>query len=740
MRAASRRAPQRISERKGHIVMRNVLNINENWTFEKEGARETVTLPHSYNAVDGQETADYYRGVCTYTRALPVLQGRTYLEVGAANSVAAVSINGKRVGEHRGGYSLFRFDITPYLNAGGENTVSIAVDNRDQEDVYPSQADFTFYGGIYRDVNVITGLSDCHFSLTDGLCGVSAVPVKGDGADWEVHLTTHITGEKENVQAQYTLLDREGNTAGWLEADAAVQDAVLCVKNPVLWNGMQNPYLYTLRAVLMRDGEEIDAVETRIGFRTVTFDAEKGCFLNGEPIKLKGVSRHQDRYHRGNALTVREHREDLELIREVGANSIRLAHYQHDQHFYDLCDEMGFLVWAEVPVISRFSEKKQANARQQLTELITQNINHASIYCWGVENEITMGGAAKALEAGIRELNDLAHRLDPSRPTTCAQLMMCGIDSPMNGITDIQGYNLYFGWYLQTFNAIDKWLDRFHAQRPEIKLCLSEYGAEGILKYQSEHGEQGDYSETYQARFHEHYARAIAERDWLWGSYVWNMFDFGAANRDEGGVKGRNNKGLVTIDRKTRKDSFYVYKAFWSDEPFVHIGGERYVDRVAGTTTVPVYSNQPEVTLTVGGYTRTLACDHVVYFEDVPVALGENTATAVAGACTHTIRINGVETANPDYVLPGECKSFVRNWFDTDGGLREGYFSIEDRAGALLKSPEVQSLIRMALGGKKIPPVLLALAKPFKLKTLMKLVRMSSMADIANQYLQTIKK
>lgn len=719
--------------------MRNILNINEHWTFEKEGARETVDLPHCYNAVDGQETADYYRGQCTYTRTLPALEGKTYIEFGAVNSVAQVSVNGRSVGEHRGGYSLFRFDITPYLNADGENTVTVTVDNRDFEDVYPSQADFTFYGGIYRDVNLITGLPDCHFSLTDGLCGVAAVPVQ-EGDAWAVDLAVSVAGSTDGIVAQYELLDREGNVAAQVQAAAAEQHVRLSVADPVLWNGMKNPYLYTLRAALLRDGTELDAVQTRIGFRTVAFDAEKGCFLNGEHIKLKGVSRHQDRWHRGNALTVQEHREDLELIREVGANSIRLAHYQHDQHFYDLCDEMGFLVWAEVPVISRFSEKKQQNARQQLTELITQNINHACIYCWGVQNEITMGGAAKALEAAIRELNDLAHQLDPSRLTTCAQLMMCGIDSNMNGITDIQGYNLYFGWYLQTFNAIDKWLDQFHAARPEIRLCLSEYGAEAILKYQSEHGEQGDYSETYQARFHEHYARAIGARDWLWGSYVWNMFDFGAANRDEGGVKGRNNKGLVTIDRKTRKDSFYVYKAFWSDEPFVHIGGERYVDRVAGTTTVPVYSNQPEVTLTVGGYTQTMACDRVAYFENVPVALGENTVTVTAGDCAHTIRINGVQTANPDYVIPGECKSFVRNWFDTDGGLREGYFSIEDRAGVLLKSPEVQSLIRMALGNKKIPPALLALIKPFKLKTLLKLARMSSMADMANQYLQTIKK
>lgn len=720
--------------------MRTILPINEGWNFEKQGETSYVDLPHCWNAVDGQEGADYYRGECIYTRPLPETSGITYLEIGAANSVASVSVNGKTVGTHKGGYSLFRFDLTPYLNAGGPNSVRIAVDNSDFEDVYPSNADFTFYGGVYRDVNLITSLDECHFSLKEGLCGVYAEASVREKTGI-LHIEPHIAGDTRAVKAVYTVLDRDGVAIAQREADAGAEITVE-INAPILWNGLENPYLYTVRASLFRGDIEIDAVQTRIGFRTISFDPEKGCFLNGKHIKLKGVSRHQDRYHMGNALTEKEHREDLALIREVGANSIRLAHYQQDQKFYDACDEMGFLVWAEVPVISHFVDAKFENAKQQLTELITQNKNHPSIYCWGVQNEITMNGKAKTLELGIRALNDLAHRLDSTRPSTSAQVMMCGTSSPMNRITDLQGYNLYFGWYMQTCHAIDQWLDNFHAEYPDIKLCLSEYGAEGILQYQTDQGVQGDYSESYQARFHEHYARAISERDWLWGSYVWNMFDFGAANRNEGGVKGRNNKGLVTIDRKIRKDSFYVYKAFWSDEPFVHIGGERYIDRVVGQTTIPVYSNQPEVTLTVNGESVTKPCDRIVYFEEVPVTEGEIAVTATAGDCTHSIRIRGVETENPAYRMPENSGSFVKNWFvNHDGKPNPDYFSIDDKVGVLLKNKDVMALIQTFLGSRKAPSILLAIVKPFRVRTLLKLVRLDDgMKEIANQYLQTIRK
>ena len=720
--------------------MRKVININDNWTFEKNGRGEIVQLPHSFNAVDGQETADYYRGRCCYTKILPPMEDKTYIEFGAANSVAEVYVNNTKVGEHRGGYSLFRFDITPYLSDSLDNIIKVYVDNSDFQDIYPSNADFTFYGGIYRDVKLITSLSDCHFSLKKGLYGLKAI-AKVNGEKGEVSIEPTIENKSYEIKATYTLFDANGKEVAATTVPSTDVKVKLFLDNPQLWNSVEDPYLYTLRAALTQNDEKIDEVEFKIGFRTITFDSEKGCFLNGKHIKLKGVSRHQDRFHMGNALNEKEHREDLEIIKDLGANSIRLAHYQHDQIFYDICDEMGFIVWAEIPVISMYSERKLDNAVSQLTELITQNINHPSIYCWSVQNEITISGVTKSLESGINKLNYLAHTLDPSRPTASAQFMMNKTSSSMNEITDILGYNLYFGWYMQTFNAIDAWLDKFHSENPKIKLCLSEYGAEGIIKYQNDYGIQGDYSETYQARFHEHYARAINERDWLWGSYVWNMFDFGAANRDEGGVKGRNNKGLVTLDRKIRKDSFYVYKAFWSDSPFVHMGGERYTERLIGKTNIPVYSNLDEVTLIINGESITKKCDKVVYFEGVNIVDGENIVKAIAGDCSHEYKIIGVTKENEEYKLT-DSGSFVKNWFQSDdGNIKPDYFSVNDSVGELLKSQEVQTMIKTLLGDKKIPPVAFVALKPFKVKTLIKLLKLDSeMESFANQFLQTIKK
>ena len=723
--------------------MRERILLNDGWDFTKQGQTQKVNLPHCFNAVDGQEGADYYRGRCEYTRTLPKTEGTTYIEVGAANSVAEVFVNSEKAGEHRGGYSMFRFDITDYLKEDS-NTVKITVDNSDFEDIYPSMADFTFYGGIYRDVYLITGLPECRFTLDWGRCGIAAIPQK-EGEDWKVKISVRTDGNTDGVSARYTLLDGKGETVAEETCPANEKNISIAVKNPRLWNGIKDPYLYTLKARLIKNDKIIDEVCTEIGFRTVEFDSEKGCFLNGEYIKLKGVSRHQDRYHMGNALTAKEHEEDVSLILEVGANSVRLAHYQQDDYFYSLCDRAGLLVWAEVPVISRFSEKKQANAKSQLRELIEQNINHTSIFCWGVENEITIGGKGAGFEEAVKELHLLAKSLDPSRPTAAAQVMMYPFNGPLNAVTDILGYNIYYGWYMRTAEEINGWLDRFHEENPQIKLCLSEYGAEGIIKYQNRKGVQGDYSETYQAYFHEVYARAIEKTDWLWGSYVWNMFDFGAANRDEGGVKARNNKGLVTIDRKTKKDSFYVYKAFWSQEPFVQIGGSRYINRPAGKTDIVVYSNLPKISLTVNGQTFEKDCDRVVRFEDVEIQKGENTVIARGKENESSMIIEGVEQADPSYVLPEGSFSMVRNWF-VDENDNTPCFSLNDRVGALLKSEEISSLLNSGmaqevLGKKRYIPLLLKLIGPFKIKTLLKIAPIDEgMKEAAVSFITTVKK
>lgn len=715
--------------------MRKYVSLNDGWTFEKAGEKSTVNIPHTWNNLDGQGSEPtYYRGKCTYTRIVERPKGKTWLEFRGVNAACTVYINGNKVGSHLGGYSTFRFEVTDFLSSP-KNFLTVEVDNSPLREIYPETADFTFYGGIYRDVNLITEVEKQHFSLDD--CGSSALYItpKMNG---DVFVKTIISGYETGVRVLYEIFDADGKLVA-----SAGNRVRLHVENPHLWNGMEDPYLYTLRATLFMESRTVDCVESRFGFREVRFDADKGCFLNGKHIKLKGVSRHQDREGLGNALTINEHREDLELIREVGANSIRLAHYQQAEEFYSLCDEMGFLVWAEVPVISRFSKKKQANALSQLEELIKQNMNHPSIFCWGIENEITIQGASPVLTDSIEELNNLAHVLDVSRPTTCAQLTMCPPESELNNITDIMGYNHYYGWYMKTVDGIDEWLRRFKEVQPKVPLCLSEYGAEAVIGYYSDNPVQGDYSEGYQSRFHEHYLNVINSTEWLWGSYVWNMFDFGSSMRNEGGVRGRNNKGLVSFDRKIKKDAFYMYKAFWSDEKFVHIEGGRYAQRMIGKRTFRIISNCNEVTLKCGRYKKTLAGEHVFTFEDVPIKEGNNKVTAIADGIEETVVFEGVEGYPASYSLPDGASTMVRNWFvPKSEDINPEYLSTEDTIGEILKNDDVRGMVS-GVAGKIISSPLMKIVAPIKLKTVLNLKFIhinDDMKELAEQFLQTIKK
>lgn len=715
--------------------MRKYELFNEGWTFIKNDEKTKVDLPHTWNNLDGQGSEPtYYRGKCIYTKVIDKYKGKTYIEFKGVNSKCDVLINGRKVGSHSGGYSIFRFDITDYLTSP-KNFIDVEVDNRNSKYIYPDTADFTFYGGIYRDVNIIYDIEDVHFSLDDcGSCGVYVTPkMNGD-----VYVKSIISGYRTGVSVLYEVFDMSGKKV------ASCGDRVkLHVDSPTLWNGMENPYLYTLKATLMLDGNIVDKVETRFGFREIRFDADKGCFLNGKHIKLKGVSRHQDREGLGNALTIKEHTEDLELIKSVGANSIRLAHYEQSQDFYSICDEMGFLVWAEVPVISRFSKSKQENALSQLEELIKQSMNHPSIFCWGIENEITIQGQSPSLLSSLNELNDLAHALDPSRLTTCAQLTMCPSESELNTITDIMGYNHYFGWYMKTCDGFDEWLPKFKAAQPNMPLCISEYGAEAVIGYYSDDPVQGDYSEGYQAKYHEHYINTINNTEWLWGSYVWNMFDFGSSMRNEGGVRGRNNKGLITFDRKIKKDAYYVYKAFWSDEKFIHIEGDKYKFRTVGNHEVRVDSNCDEVTLCCGDYKATLSGEKVYKFKDVPFTEGENIVTVTSGSITEKAVFEGVSEYPREYSLPDGATSMVRNWFlPKKDEIDPDYFSVEDKVSDILSNEEIQGMAS-GFAGKIISSPVIRLITPFKLKTLMNLKIVGLNDDIkemANQYLQTVKK
>ena len=666
--------------------MRNILNINSGWTFVKGLAEvpatlpvgESVCLPHTWNAVDGQDGGnDYFRGTCCYAKVLNKTDlpagEHVFLEINGANSSSDVYFNGKHLAHHDGGYSTFRVELTAHIQ--DENLLCILVDNAANEEVYPQTADFTFYGGLYRDVNLIA-VADAHFDLLNHGCPGIHVTAVMDGADAAVTVRDFSVGLKDGDRLVYRILDAAG-------AVVAEQDnGSFRIPNAHLWDGINDPYLYTAEAVILRGEQALDRVSARFGCRSFQIHPEKGFILNGREYPLRGVSRHQDRWQLGNALLPEHHREDMELICEVGANTIRLAHYQHDQYFYDLCDEKGMVVWAEIPYISRHMPGGNGNTTEQMKELITQCYNHPSICVWGLSNEITMDGAKDPdLIQNHRVLNDLVHRMDPTRPTVIACISMCGMDEEYVHIPDVVSYNHYFGWYGGSMEEYGPWFDKFHAKYPNTPIGVSEYGCEA-LNWHNSNPESGDYSEEYQAIYHESLIRQLFTRKYIWATHVWNMFDFGADARAEGGENGQNHKGLITIDRKYRKDAFYAYKAWLNPEPMLHLCGKRYIDRVEDVTKVTVYSNLPEVELFANGVSlgKKTAEDHFYYF-DVPNS-GETRLEAVAGELRDESVIRKVDAMNPDYILREQ--GAVLNWFDITE--IEGRHSLNSKLGDVISS------------------------------------------------------
>ena len=683
--------------------MRTVINFNRKWAFTKmaDAVPETmpvkwdfVNLPHSWNAIDGQDgDNDYYRGTCYYAKqfmktSLPEAD-RYYLEIKGANSSADVYVNGKNLAHHDGGYSTWRVDITDALDMN--NLLVIAVDNQANEVVYPQMADFTFYGGLYRDINIIA-VSESHFDLDYyGGNGIAVTPVIKDTTA-NVGIEVFVTNKTEEQVLVYRIKDAEGNVVGTVSSeDTAV---IFEIENVHLWHGRKDPYLYTAEVALVEGETVVDAVSTRFGCRTFEIDPDNGFILNGEEYPLRGVSRHQDRWGIGNALLPEHHEEDMDLICEMGATTIRLAHYQHDQYFYDLCDERGLVIWAEIPYISKHMPTGRENTISQMKELIVQNYNHPSIVVWGLSNEISIAGSDDDLLENHRILNDLCHEMDPTRLTTIAAVSMCPLTDPYLQIPDVVSYNHYFGWYGGETSMNGPWFDNFHATYPNIPIGCSEYGCEA-LNWHSSEPFQGDYTEEYQAYYHEELIKQLFTRKYMWATHVWNMFDFGADARNEGGENGQNHKGLVTFDRKYKKDSFYAYKAWLSDEPFVHICGKRYVDRVEDTTKVTVYSNQREVELFANGVSlgKQTSDVHFFYF-DVP-NVGETVLTAVAGECKDESYLRKVDVFNEEYRLKEE--GAILNWFDIDAP--EGYFSLNDKMSDIIVNPAGQALFGQLMGG-----------------------------------------
>ena len=687
--------------------MRNIVNLNENWLFAKDttdiACREgvAVNLPHTWNAEDGFDGGnDYFRGSCLYVKTLNKADlpaaDLYYLEFRGANSSAWVYVNGEKLAEHHGGYSTWRVNITDYIADTTE--IAVVVDNAPNETVYPQMADFTFYGGLYRDVNLICA-NKAHFDLDYyGAPGIKITPTVV-GKDATVEVEAYVCGLAEGQKLVYAVYDHEEKELQKIETtDSKV---TFTIENVHLWHGRKDPYLYCCEVEIVEGGEVLDNVCNRFGCRTFEIHPDNGFILNGEEYPLRGVSRHQDRFGVGNALLPEHHLEDMDLICEVGATTIRLAHYQHDQYFYDLCDERGMVIWAEIPYISKHMPAGRENTVSQMTELIAQNYNHPSIVVWGLSNEISIGGSDADLLENHRILNDLCHEMDSTRLTTVAAVSMCKMEDPYLQIPDVVSYNHYFGWYGGETAMNGPWFDKFHATHPTIPIGCSEYGCEA-LNWHTSDPRQGDYTEEYQAYYHEELIKQLFTRKFMWATHVWNMFDFGADARNEGGENGQNHKGLVTMDRRYKKDSFYAYKAWLSDEPFVHLCGKRYIDRVEDVTRVTVYSNLPEVELLINGESigKKIAPDHFFYF-DVP-NVGESTIVAKAGDLSDESTIRKVEVFNEDYRLKEE--GAILNWFDIEE--KPGRLSLNSKMGEVISTFRgklffVKVMSRMLGGGKK---------------------------------------
>ena len=581
--------------------MRSTILFNNDWIFHMPDREpERVTLPHTWNGSDGQDGGgDYLRCRCVYEKKFPKPEmepdGRCQILFRGVNSTAIVKINGKQTVMHEGGYSSFVADITDELQE--DNLLEVIADNRENETVYPQFADFTFYGGIYRDVEMIlTGPS--YFAF-------------GPNCSPPLKVTTEVEGSKGKLKVRdfhegvgnvvVTVMDHQGHPIIQKASDVMGHaDLQIEIDQIHLWNGILDPYLYTVRAELYEDEKLLDIVETNVGFRNFYVDPKKGFFLNGKPYPLQGVCRHQDRPDIGNAITKKMQEEDIELLRDLGATSVRLTHYQHDQYFYELCDKYGIIVSTEIPLISKYLPQGDENAFQQMRELVRQNYNHASIVFWCLSNEITIKKVTAQTVRLHEKLNQFCHTEDPGRLTTLTCYMVMNKRNPLAHITDVVSYNLYYGWYIPFYYWAGWTLDSFHRKYPDQPIGLAEYGAEAMPQYHSRYPKAMDNTEEFQCIFHEQYQKILDQRPFVWGNYAWLLADCGSDGRNQGGDPGKNHKGLVTFDRKIKKDAYYMYKAFWKrpeEEKFVHICGKRYQKRCGKYTEVKVYSNTGRVTL-----------------------------------------------------------------------------------------------------------------------------------------------
>lgn len=660
---------------------------------------EGVSVPHTWFK-DG----DPYDGTAAYMKkvSLPESDDSFYLEFNGVEQRCMIFANGKKIGEHEGSYAAFRVCIPNDITKGAEVEVTVLVDNRKSEELAPMFGDFTIFGGIYRDVYLLTADKKSFDYLYYGTCGIIVRSrLLNDQAvlDIEPHVAAEVPTDSV---IKYVLTTPSGKQAATAEANA-YENAQLTVEKPMLWNGKGKAALYDLSAHLYVNGQETDAALVRTGFRTVKITADDGMYLNGSKYRLNGVAKHQDFGDRYNAVDKECIDKDFEIIEEIGANAVRLSHYQHPQYAYDLCDEKGLLCWAEIPMLKMtLNERLFETTCIQLKELILQNIHHPSIFCFGVQNEIAMFRDDPFMHEKCRKLSDIVHELDPDRASAGANLFSVKPKSPLNEVTDIVGYNLYFGWYYGQMEDYREHLDKIHEAKPLEPYGMSEYGVDASTQLHSKDPHVRDYTEEYQALYHETVYPIFEEKKYLWGSFVWNMFDFNSAIRNEGGTKGYNQKGLVTADRKVRKDAFYYYRAKWSGEGVLHITSKRYEKRSDESITVKVYTTEPFAELFVGGKSIATAQNNgncTVVFEDVPLKMGENHVSVEGGNYKDSAVFYRVEEEPSEYHLPDDGNGqMVRNWFLKDDDIvKEGFLSVKNRADEIINDEDAAAVLKKYL-------------------------------------------
>lgn len=620
----------------------------ENITFD-DSTWSAVSVPHTWNAQDGQDGGNnYYRGPGWYRLHLPAVADlgtkSVFLKFEGAATVTDVFVNGTKLGDHRGNFGMFCFDITSQLHPGSGNLLAVRVTNEPQDDVAPQAGDFTIFGGIYRPVHLLVTAKQCISPLVFASSGIQLAQrnVNAAAADLDVSTTLrNAASAAVDLELRLSLRDAQQKqvatigTKFRLEAGAKQEIAPhLKIPKPHLWNGVPDPYLYTVTAQLLRDGKLLDQVEQHIGFRSYRVDPKTGFWLNGKPYRLHGVNRHQDRLDKGWAISDADHRQDAQIIAELGCNAVRLAHYQHSQTFYDLCDQRGLIVWAELPLIDKMEPDNSAlrvNLDQQLTELITQSFNHPSICFWSLFNElrVTKDKPIGFYAPAIRELNSLAKSMDPTRLTAAASCVP--IDLPVNTIPDVIGFNTYPGWYFGQPADFAKYLDDLHSTYSAQCVGITEYGAGASIKQHevppSKPKAGGPWHpEEWQSLVHESDWTIASQRPWIWGTFVWNGFDFAADHRKEGDQPGRNDKGLSTYDRRVRKDAYSFYQANWTSAPMVAIASRRFIPRPAGETTVTVYSNCDQVELSLNDKSAGSQKPDAMHVLRWPVTLTSGTA------------------------------------------------------------------------------------------------------------------